>query len=86
MNFLHFFRLIRFSNLIIVALTQYLLQYYILLPELKKVNLTPLLPDFEFFLLVFSTILIAAGGYIINDIEDVEIDKLNKPEIGRAHV
>ena len=54
MNFLHFFRLIRFSNLIIVALTQYLLQYYILLPELKKLNLTPLLPDFEFFLLVFS--------------------------------
>ena len=86
---MNFLRLIRFSNLIIVALTQYLLQYYILLPELKKVNLTPLLPDFEFFLLVFSTILIAAGGYIINDIEDVEIDKFNKPEkkqiVGRIY-
>ncbi len=72
-----------------VALTQYLLQYYILLSELKKVNLTPLLPDFEFFLLVFSTILIAAGGYIINDIEDVEIDKFNKSEkkqiVGRIY-
>ena len=89
MNFLHFSRLIRFTNLIIVALTQYLLQYYILLPELKKVNLMPLLPDFEFFLLVFSTVLIAAGGYIINDIEDVEIDKLNKPKkkqiVGRIY-
>lgn len=89
MNFLYFLRLIRLPNLIIVALTQYLLQYYILLPELKKVNLTPLLPNFEFFLLVFSTILIAAGGYIINDIEDVEIDKLNKPEkkqiVGRIY-
>lgn len=89
MNFLYFLRLIRLPNLIIVALTQYLLQYYILLPELKKVNLMPLLPNFEFFLLVFSTILIAAGGYIINDIEDVEIDKLNKPEkkqiVGRIY-
>ncbi len=89
MNFLYFLRLIRFNNLVIVALTQYLLQYHILLPKLKKVNLMPLLPDFEFFLLVFSTILIAAGGYIINDIEDVEIDKLNKPEkkqiVGRIY-
>ena len=89
MNFLYFLRLIRFPNLIIVALTQYLLQYYILLPKLKKVNLMPLLPDFEFFLLVFSTILIAAGGYIINDIEDVDIDRLNKPEkkqiVGRIY-
>lgn len=86
---MNFLRLIRFPNLVIVALTQYLLQYYILLPELKKVNLMPLLPNFEFFLLVFSTILIAAGGYIINDIEDVEIDKLNKPEkkqiVGRIY-
>ena len=86
---MNFLRLIRFPNLIIVALTQYLLQYYILLPELKRVNLMPLLPDFQFFLLVFSTILIAAGGYIINDIEDVDIDKLNKPEkkqiVGRIY-
>ena len=86
---MNFLRLIRFTNLIIVAFTQYLLQYYILLPELKKVNLSPLLPHFEFFLLVFSTILIAAGGYIINDIEDIEIDKLNKTEkkqiVGRIY-
>jgi 4-hydroxybenzoate polyprenyltransferase len=76
---LSFLKLIRFPNLIIVALTQYLLQYAILIPELEKVNQKPLLPHFPFFLLVFSTVLIAAGGYIINDIEDVEIDKLNKP-------
>jgi 4-hydroxybenzoate polyprenyltransferase len=76
---LSFLRLIRFPNLIIVALTQYLLQYAILIPELEKVNQKPLLPHIPFFLLVFSTVLIAAGGYIINDIEDVEIDKLNKP-------
>ena len=84
-----FLRLIRFPNLIIVALTQYLLQYAILMPELQKVGEMPVLPDFPFFLLVLSTVLIAAGGYIVNDIEDVEIDRLNKPPhkqiVGRVY-
>jgi 4-hydroxybenzoate polyprenyltransferase len=74
------FRLIRLPNLVIVAATQYALQYAILLPELGKIRLKPLLPDFQFFLLVCSTVLIAAGGYVVNDIEDVDIDRLNKPE------
>ncbi len=74
------FRLIRLPNLVIVALTQYALQYAILLPELVKIAQKPLLPDFQFGLLVCSTVLIAAGGYVVNDIEDVEIDRLNKPE------
>ena len=76
---MNFLRLIRFPNLFIVALTQYLLQYLILLPALSKIHISPYLPHFPFFLLVLSTVLIAAGGYIINDIEDVDIDKLNKP-------
>ncbi len=83
------FRLIRLPNLIIVALTQYALQYAILLPELAKIGQKPLLPDVQFFLLVCSTVLIAAGGYVVNDIEDVEIDRLNKPEhkriVGRVY-
>ncbi len=74
------FRLIRLPNLVIVALTQYALQYAILLPELAKIGQKPLLPDFQFFLLVCSAVLIAAGGYVVNDIEDVEIDRLNKSE------
>ena len=76
---MNFLKLIRFVNLIIVALTQYLLQYALLIPALLRVGGQPILPNFPFFLLVLSTVLIAAGGYIINDIEDVEIDKLNKP-------
>lgn len=74
------FRLIRLPNLVIVALTQYALQYAVLLPELAQIGQKPLLPDLQFFLLVCSTVLIAAGGYVVNDIEDVEIDRLNKPE------
>ena len=83
------FRLIRLPNLIIVALTQYALQYAILLPELGKIGQKPLLPSLQFCFLVYSTVLIAAGGYVINDIEDVDIDRLNKPEhkriVGRVY-
>lgn len=38
------------------------------------------LEDFEFFLLVIATLCIAAGGYVINDVYDVIIDSINKPE------
>lgn len=34
----------------------------------------------DFLLLVFSTVLIAAGGNIINDYFDVKADRINKPE------
>ena len=82
--------MVRLPNLIIVALTQYLLQYGILVPFYEKyyaeINILFLkrdiisLPPVQFFLLVVSTVCIAAGGYIINDIQDIEIDKINKPE------
>ena len=75
-----FLKLIRFPNLIIVVLTQYLLQYLILIPAFQSTELSPLLDHFHFAILVLSTVLIAAGGYIINDLEDYEIDLLNKPE------
>ncbi len=35
--------------------------------------------EFDFFLLVLSTVLIAAAGYIINDYFDVRIDEVNRP-------
>jgi 4-hydroxybenzoate polyprenyltransferase len=74
-----FLKLIRFPNLIIVVLTQYLLQYLILVPAFESAGVSPLLDHFHFSILVLSTVLIAAGGYIINDLEDYEIDLLNKP-------
>ncbi len=41
---------------------------------------TPTLTDFQFILLVLATLSIAAAGYIINDIYDQEIDRINKPD------
>ncbi|MCB0642168.1 MAG: geranylgeranylglycerol-phosphate geranylgeranyltransferase [Phaeodactylibacter sp.] len=72
-------RLIRFPNLVIVALTQYLLFYALLLPAFEQAGFLPLLDPIHFFLLVLDTMLIAAGGYVINDYYDQAIDAQNKP-------
>lgn len=39
-----------------------------------------ILTTWQFALVVLATISIAIGGYIINDIYDIDIDKINKPD------
>lgn len=74
-----FLRLIRLPNLLIVALTQYLLYSQIITPVLQQNKIPPAL-DFQLFsLLILVTTLITAGGYIVNDIVDLRIDRINKP-------
>ena len=76
---LHFIKLIRYPNLLIIVLTQYLFRYAIMIPILNIENIKPAFSDVDFALLVFSTILIAAAGYIINDYFDMRTDRINKP-------
>ena len=73
-------RLIRWPNLIIVVLTQCLLYQYILRAAFQQANFASLLDPFHFGLLSFTTVLIAASGYIINDIIDYPTDLINKPD------
>jgi 4-hydroxybenzoate polyprenyltransferase len=75
-----FFKLIRVQNLLIIAFTQYMVRWCIIYPILKAKGLELQLTDFNFFLLVLSTVMIAAAGYTINDYFDVKMDKVNKPE------
>lgn len=54
---------------------------------LKWQNIPLSLADWQYCLLVISTVLITAGGYVINDIFDQETDAENKPSktiIGKA--
>ena len=76
----NFFRLIRWHNVLMMMLIQYLLRYCMAAPILEMQDLGLLLTDFEFFIMSFSCALVAAGGYVINDIEDISIDRINKPE------
>lgn len=72
MNYLN---LIRYQNLLFIALVQVSIKYILFQPFGVDTALT----NFSFTLLVIATICIAAAGNIINDIYDVEIDKVNKP-------
>lgn len=72
-----FLQLVRFQNLLIMALTQYLTAIFLVGP---KTDWILYVKNPELFLLVFSTCLIAGAGYIINDYYDVKIDAINKPQ------
>jgi len=71
--------LLRLPNLAIIILTQYLLGYGIIKPVMLMQNVEPHLGHMNFLILVLITLLIAAGGYIINDHFDVNTDRKNKP-------
>jgi 4-hydroxybenzoate polyprenyltransferase len=87
-----FFRLIRFQNLLIIMATQCLVRYALLDPLLHHLpgewNGQPVvvpglhlaLPDPYFILLVFSTVMLTAAGYVINDYFDTRTDRVNRPE------
>src|SRR5436190_21180146 len=77
---LAFFKLIRTLNLLFIAITQYLFQYFIVIPLFDPYGLTLPLAGKNFWLLVLSSVLIAAAGYIINDYFDLNIDRVNKPD------
>ena len=70
------FKLIRWNNLLIVAVTQYSAAYFLIKPmELKGLVMSP-----DMLLLCLGTVMITAAGYVINDYYDVKIDYVNKPE------
>lgn len=68
--------LIRWKNLLIIALVQVLIKYALFLPFGIDITLN----WFGFLLLVLSTLSIAAAGYVINDVYDVETDLVNRPD------
>lgn len=75
-----FLKLVRVPNLLFIAITQFLFFYCIILPIFKNAGTETVLSLFYLVLLVFSSVLIAAAGYIINDYFDINIDQVNKPQ------
>ena len=72
-------QLVRLPNVLIITLTQVLLRYCFILPCLYSEAPDSISPLPDFLLLVFVTVLIAVGGYVINDYFDVKIDRINRP-------
>jgi 4-hydroxybenzoate polyprenyltransferase len=87
-----YLRIIRLPNLLIIAATMLAVRYG-LLETLWRHGINLLLDEgylpqgvglhmegIDFSLLVISTLLIAAAGYIINDYFDTKTDRINKPD------
>ena len=70
-----FLKVIRFKNLLMLALMQLVFRYGFL--AMQDIKLA--LQDWQFILLVISTVCIAGGGYVINNILDTGTDLYNKP-------
>jgi 4-hydroxybenzoate polyprenyltransferase len=75
-SFRGLFRISRPINLLMVGFTQLMTAYFLV--ETTPQGL-PVFQDFNLYLLVFSTIIITAAGYMINDYYDVKIDYVNRP-------
>lgn len=73
---LNILKLIRWKNLLLIALVQLLIKYALFEPF----GVTITLNSFGISVLILATLCLAAAGNIINDIYDVETDLVNKPE------
>ncbi len=75
-NMISFLKLTRPVNLLLIILVQGIIKYGLL----ETLDVQVSLDNFRFRLLVFATVCIAAAGNVINDIFDVNIDRINKPQ------
>ena len=75
-----FLRLVRWPNLVFIVITQYLFYYLVTVSVFNSYNSSPALTQTLFWLIVLSSVFIAAAGYIINDYFDLNIDRVNKPD------
>ena len=69
-----FLKLVRWPNLVFIALTQ-ILFYYCVYAPLYQVH-----EEYMLFWLIIASVFIAAGGYVINEYFDLNIDLVNKPQ------
>jgi 4-hydroxybenzoate polyprenyltransferase len=88
-----FLKLIRWHNLLIVALTMILMRYAIIGSLLSKISVVLLkgsgevvpmvlqFPWYDFIILVIATVSITAGGYVINDYFDIKTDLINRGQV-----
>jgi 4-hydroxybenzoate polyprenyltransferase len=76
-TFQAFVKIIRLNNLLLVAFVQLLTAYFLI--DTTREGL-PVLQDLNLYLLIISTVVLTASGYMINDYYDVKIDYVNRPD------
>ena len=73
-------RLVRWSNLLFLAVLVWVMEKWVVVPLLDKAAFGEQLPWFLLLLIGCAIVLIAAGGYVINDYFDLKIDRINRPD------
>ena len=73
-------KFIRATNLIIMVITFYLIRGFVWRSFANDLGGEAVIDDLSFLVLVIVTLLVAAAGNIVNDIYDIEIDQINKPD------
>lgn len=79
-DFKDIMRLVRWSNLLFLGALVWLMEKWVAVPMLNKAAFGEQLPTYMLVLLTLAVVLIAAGGYVINDYFDVKIDRINRPD------
>ena len=72
--------LVRWQNLLMTAIVLYVMEKWVVTPLLRAAYFGEQLPWWLLTMLIVATVLIAAGGYVINDYFDVKIDAINRPD------
>ena len=72
--------LVRWSNLFFLGALIYVMEKWVVVPILDDVAFGEQLTWYILLLIAAATILIAAGGYVINDYFDIKIDRINRPD------
>ena len=70
-------RLVRWSNLLFLGALVWVMEKWVAVPILNAAAYGEQMPWYILLLLEIAVILIAAGGYVINDYFDVKIDRIN---------
>ena len=73
-------KLVRLGNLLFLGALIWLMEKWVAVPILDKAAFGEQLPWYIVVLIMLATVLIAAGGYVINDYFDVKIDRINRPD------
>lgn len=76
------FRLVRIGNLVMLCGAMLLSRHMLILPILDLNGLDSALSHTKFNLLTLAVVLTAASGYIINNLMDMETDRVNGKERG----
>jgi len=70
------FSVVRGYNIFVIVLAQYLASIFIFAPEKRALDV---ILDWRLFLIILSSALAIASGYIINNFYDAEKDLINRP-------